>query len=84
MAPAATRAAVERYVAALNGHDADAIAGRRDGRLRQRAHVGDGRQPCRPGRVPRRPRRLPDRFGDLHYEVEDTLVDGDRAAVAYA
>ena len=55
MAAAATRAAVERYLAALNAHDADAIAAAVTGRLRQRAHVGAGRQPRRPGRVPRTP-----------------------------
>ena len=83
MAAAATRAAVERYVAALNGHDADAIAGAvtddfvnehtsalgvsRAGRAAYRAAL-DG---------------FLTRFRDLLYEVEDTLVDGDRAAVAY-
>jgi ketosteroid isomerase-like protein len=83
MAAAATRIAVERYLAALNDHDADAIAAAvtadfvnehtstqgisRYGRDAYRAAL-DG---------------FLERFRDLRYEVEDALVDGDRAVVAY-
>ncbi|WP_326640611.1 nuclear transport factor 2 family protein [Streptosporangium sp. NBC_01755] len=78
-----TRAAVARYVEALNAHDADAIAacvsedfvnehtsvlGRNvTGRHRYRANLTGF---------------LAD-FVDLRYEVEDLLVEGDRASLAY-
>lgn len=78
-----TLASVERYLAALNAGDADAIAAcvtedfynehtSADGRsLRSRAAYRD-----------RLTGFLAD-YRDLRYEVEDLLVDGDRAAVAY-
>ncbi|MEV0974091.1 nuclear transport factor 2 family protein [Microtetraspora glauca] len=78
-----TRAAVARYVAALNAHDADAIAAcvspdfvnehtstlGRDvtGRDRYRANLAGF---------------LAD-FADLHYAVEDLIVEDGRAALAY-
>jgi steroid delta-isomerase-like uncharacterized protein len=78
-----TRAAVERYLDALNHHDPDAIA----------AAVAEdfvnehtsARGTSRRGRDAYRA-ALPvflDRFRSLHYDVEDLLVDGDRAGVAY-
>ena len=83
MAPAATRAAVERYVAALNGHDADAIAAAVTDDFVNEHTSAHG--VSRLGRAAYRDALdgFLARFRDLHYEVEDTLVDGNRAAVAY-
>lgn len=78
-----TRAVVERYIAALNTHDPDAIA----------ACVGDdfvnehtsALGTSVRGRAAYR-ERLPlflAQFQDLHYDVEEWIVDGDRCAVAY-
>jgi len=78
-----TRAAVVRYVEALNAHDADAIA----------ACVGEdfvnehtsalGRSVT--GRTGYRANLTGFLAGflDLRYEVEDLIVEGDRAALAY-
>jgi ketosteroid isomerase-like protein len=83
MAPAATRDAVESYVAALNEHDADAIAGAVTDDFVNEHTSAQG--VSRVGRAAYRAALdgFLTRFRDLHYEVEDTLVEGDRAAVAY-
>jgi steroid delta-isomerase-like uncharacterized protein len=81
--PAATRAAVLAYLDALNGGDPDRIAACVTGDFHNEhtsalGHSLRGRDAYR--------ERLPTflgRFGGLRYEVEDLLVDGDRAAVAY-
>jgi len=78
-----TRAAVEGYLAALNAHDADAIAAcvAQDFVNEHTSTLGHSRR----GRAEYR-RALDDflaGFGDLRYEVEDVLVDGARAAVPY-
>ena len=78
-----TRAAVEAYLDALNAHDADAIAGcvADDFVNEHTSTLGHSRR----GRAEYRRALgafLAD-FGDLRYEVEDVLIDGDRAAVPY-
>jgi steroid delta-isomerase-like uncharacterized protein len=78
-----TRAAVVRYVEALNAHDADAIAAcvSEDFVNEHTSALGNacaGREEYR--------RRLPDFLGSftgLRYDVEDVVTDGDRAVVAY-
>jgi steroid delta-isomerase-like uncharacterized protein len=78
-----TRSAVERYLSALNEHDADAVAAGVTADF-VNEHTS-ARGTSRVGRDAYRA-ALPaflDRFADLHYAVEDVLVDGDRAAVAY-
>ncbi|SHM91585.1 nuclear transport factor 2 family protein [Cryptosporangium aurantiacum] len=78
-----TRAVVERYLAALNAGDADAIA----------ACVTDdfhNEHTSAAGRSLRGRAAYRDRLGGflaefqgLRYDVDDLLVDGDRAAVGY-
>ena len=78
-----TRSVVEGYIAALNGGDPDVIA----------AHVAEdfvnehtsslghsltGRDDYR-----RRLASFLDEFRELHYEAEDLIVEGSRAAVPY-
>ena len=82
--PARTRAAVLGYMDALNSHNADRIADcvAVDFENEHTSMLGTsvrGRQEYRS--------RLDDffaRFADVHYDVEDVIVDGDRAAVPYA
>jgi limonene-1,2-epoxide hydrolase len=79
----ATRAVIERYLAALNAHDANAAAdcvaadfsNEHTSALGTNVH---GRDAYR-GRLP----EFLARFQDLHYEVEDWIVADDRAAVPY-
>jgi ketosteroid isomerase-like protein len=81
--PARARAVVERYLAALNGGDADEIAACVTPDFRNEHTSAAGRSLT--GRAAYR-ERLPGflaRFAGLRYETEDVLVDGDRAAVAY-
>ncbi len=78
-----TRAAVERYIEALNGGDPDRIAAcvTDDFHNEHTSALGHSRR----GRASYR-ERLPSflaEFAGLHYEVEDTVAEGDRAAVAY-
>jgi len=78
-----TRAVVERYLAALNAHDADAIAAcvSSDFFNEHTSILGTsvrGRQAYR-GRLD----EFLGRFGALHYEAEAWIVDGDSAAVPY-
>jgi ketosteroid isomerase-like protein len=78
-----TRAAVERYLGALNCGDPDRIAAcvTEDFFNEHTSALGHSRR----GRASYR-ERLPSflaEFAGLHYAVEDTLVDGERAAVAY-
>jgi predicted ester cyclase len=80
---ASTRAAVEAYLDALNAGDADRIASRvtDDFENEHTSTLGHGLH----GRAAYR-ERLPsflEQFSGLHYSVEDLIVDGDRAAVAY-
>ncbi|CAB4918454.1 unannotated protein [freshwater metagenome] len=78
-----TRAAVTAYLAALNAHDPDAVAARVTEDFVNEHTSARGRSLV--GRAAYR-ERLPGflgSFADLHYEVEELLVDGDRAAVAY-
>jgi ketosteroid isomerase-like protein len=77
------RAAVERYLDALNSHDPDAIAACVTADF-VNEHTS-ARGTTRHGRDAYRA-ALPDflaRFVDLHYAVEDVVVEGDRAVVAY-
>jgi steroid delta-isomerase-like uncharacterized protein len=78
-----TRAAVERYLEALNCGDPDRIAAcvTNDFFNEHTSALGHSRR----GRASYR-ERLPSflaEFAGLHYDVEDTLVEGGRAAVAY-
>lgn len=78
-----TRAAVTDYVSALNSHDADAIAAcvSEDFVNEHTAVLGRGVT----GRAAYRQRLdgfLAD-FADLRYEIEDVVVEADRAVVAY-
>ncbi|ROO61890.1 steroid delta-isomerase-like uncharacterized protein [Micromonospora sp. Llam0] len=78
-----TRDAVRRYLAALNARDADAVAGCVSPGFVNEHTAALGRTVT--GRAAYRARLdgFLTEFADLHYEVEDLLVDGDRAAVAY-
>ena len=78
-----TRAAVEAYLAALNAHDADAVAAcvAEDFVNEHTSSMGQSRK----GRAEYRaavPGFL-ENFGDLHYAPEGFLVDGESAAVPY-
>ncbi|MFJ5304257.1 nuclear transport factor 2 family protein [Streptomyces sp. NPDC088350] len=78
-----TRAAVEAYLAALNAHDADAVADcvAEDFVNEHTSSLGQSRT----GRAEYRAALtgfLAD-FGDLHYLPERFLVDGGSAAVPY-
>ncbi|WP_324788982.1 nuclear transport factor 2 family protein [Streptomyces sp. H51] len=80
---AATRAAVEAYLAALNAHDADAVAAcvAEDFVNDHTSSLGHSRR----GRAEYRAALtgfLED-FADLRYVPERVLVDGDSAAVPY-
>jgi steroid delta-isomerase-like uncharacterized protein len=78
-----TRAAVERYLAALNAGDADTIAACVTGDFHNE-HTSAGGHSLR-GRDAYRNRLAGflAEFRELRYDVEDILVDGDRAAVGY-
>jgi predicted ester cyclase len=78
-----TRDAVLRYLAALNARDADAVAGCVSAGFVNEHTTALGRTVT--GRTAYRARLdgFLAEFADLHYEVEELLVDGDRAAVAY-
>ncbi len=83
MSSGATRAAVTAFLDALNGGDPDAVAARVTEDFVNEHTSARGRSLT--GRAAYR-ERLPGFLGafrDLRYEVEDLLVDGDRAAVAY-
>jgi len=78
-----TRSAVERYIDALNGGDPDRIAAcvTEDFINEHTSALGQSRR----GRASYR-ERLPSflaEFAGLHYEMEDIVVEDDRAAVAY-
>ena len=78
-----TRAAVRRYLAALNGHDPDAVAAAVavdfvNEHTSARGTGVTGRDAYR-----ERLRGFLASFTELHYDVEDEIVEGDRAAVAY-
>lgn len=78
-----TRAAVTAYLSALNAHDPDAVAARVTEDFVNEHTSARGSSLV--GRAAYRD-RLPGFLGaftGLHYEVEELLVDGDRAAVAY-
>lgn len=78
-----TREVVARYLGALNAHDADAVCACVSEDFHNE-HTAAGATSVR-GRAAYR-ERLPQflaRFRDLHYEAEDWIVDGDRAAVPY-
>ena len=78
-----TRACVERYLAALNAGDADAVAACVTEDFHNEHTSAEGRSLR--GRAAYRSRLTGflAEFRELHYEVEDLLVDDDRAAVAY-
>ena len=78
-----TAAAVERYLAALNGHDPDAIAAcvTDDFHNEHTSALGTGLQGREAYRE--RLRGFLAEFSELRYEPEDLIVDGDRAAVPY-
>ncbi|MFI1383624.1 nuclear transport factor 2 family protein [Embleya sp. NPDC020886] len=81
--PARTRRAAEAYLAALNSGDPAAIAARVSVDFHNEHTSALGRSLH--GRVAYR-ERLPQflaEFEELRYAVEDLLVDGDRAALAY-
>jgi len=78
-----TRAAVDRYLEALNAHDPDAVAACVTNDF-VNEHTS-ARGTTRRGRDAYRA-ALPEflaRFVGLHYAVEDVIVEGERAAVAY-
>ncbi|MEU9281092.1 nuclear transport factor 2 family protein [Streptomyces sp. NPDC048342] len=79
----ATRAAVEAYLAALNAHDADAVAAcvAEDFVNEHTSSTGQSRR----GRAAYRAALTGflAEFGDLRYVPERVLVDGARAAVPY-
>ncbi len=83
MAATSTLQTVRRYLDALNDHDADAVAVSVTGDfVYEHTSVGGV------SRVGREADRQAlggflTQFQRLHYEVEDAIVDGDRAAVAY-
>ncbi|MER7568815.1 nuclear transport factor 2 family protein [Streptomyces sp. NPDC097941] len=78
-----TRAAVEAYLAALNAHDADAVAAcvAEDFVNEHTSSMGQSRK----GRAEYRAALTGflENFGDLHYAPERFLVDGESAAVPY-
>ncbi|MFD3497908.1 nuclear transport factor 2 family protein [Streptomyces sp. NPDC058676] len=78
-----TRAAVEAYLAALNAHDADAVAAcvAEDFVNEHTSSLGHSRK----GRAEYRAALTGflDDFADLHYAPERFLVDGESAAVPY-
>lgn len=78
-----TRDTVERYLAALNAHDPDAIAAcvAEDFVNEHTSSMGHSRR----GRANYREAldEFLDGFENLHYEVEQLLVDGADAAVRY-
>ncbi|MDI5937247.1 MULTISPECIES: ester cyclase [unclassified Micromonospora] len=80
---AETRAAVLRYLAALNAHDADAVAACVSVGFVNEHTAGLGRGVV--GRAGYRERLdgFLAEFADLRYEVEELIVEGDRAALAY-
>ncbi|WFE29943.1 nuclear transport factor 2 family protein [Solwaraspora sp. WMMD791] len=78
-----TGEAVRRYLAALNARDADAVADCVSVGFVNEHTAALGRTVT--GRAAYRARLdgFLAEFADLHYEIEDLLVAGDRAAVAY-
>lgn len=83
MSDDATRDAVTAYLAALNAGDPDAVAASVTEDFVNEHTSARGSSLV--GRAAYR-ERLPSflgAFAGLHYDVEDVLVDGDRAAVAY-
>ncbi len=80
---ASTRAAVQRYLDALNDHDVDAIAAcvTEDFDNEHTSSLGHGLQ----GREAYRARLAGflAEFADLHYDVEELIVEGAHAAAAY-
>ncbi|WSQ06757.1 nuclear transport factor 2 family protein [Streptomyces sp. NBC_01231] len=78
-----TRAAVEAYLAALNAHDADAVAAcvAEDFVNEHTSAMGQSRR----GRAEYRAALTGflENFGDLHYVLESFLVDAESAAVPY-
>ncbi|MEU7616487.1 nuclear transport factor 2 family protein, partial [Micromonospora rifamycinica] len=80
---ASTRAAVLRYLAALNAHDADAVAGCVSADFVNEHTAALGRTVVGRSRYRSRLDGFLAEFVDLRYEVEELLADGDRAAVAY-
>ena len=78
-----TRAVVERYLAALNAGDADAVAACVTEDFHNEHTSAAGRS--LKGRTAYRERLggFLAEFVNLHYDVEDLLVDDDRAAVGY-
>ncbi len=83
MPHASCGAAVARYLAALNAHDADAIAASVTSDF-----VNEHTSTQGVSRIGRAAYRVAldgflAAFENLHYDVEETLIDGDRAAVAY-
>jgi ketosteroid isomerase-like protein len=82
-APEATRAAVVRFLDALNGGDPDRIAAcvTDDFHNEHTSALGTSLR----GRAAYRERlpRFLAQFADLRYDVEDLVVEGDRAAAAY-
>ena len=80
---ARTRATVERYLGALNRHDVDAVAACVDDDFFNE-HTSALGHSLR-GRAAYRERLdgFLAQFRDLHYDVEDWIVDGERAAVPY-
>ncbi|MFI5958652.1 nuclear transport factor 2 family protein [Cryptosporangium sp. NPDC051539] len=77
------RAIVERYLAALNAGDADAVAACvTDDFVNEHTSAAGHSLRGRPAYRARLTGFLAE-FENLHYDVEDLLVDDDRAAVAY-
>ncbi len=78
-----TRRVVERYLAALNAHDADAAAQCVSPGFVNEHTAALGTSVTGRDEYRNRLREFLQRFSDLRYEVEEWIVDGERAAVPY-
>ena len=81
--PADTRGAVTAFVAALNAGDPDAIAACVTEDFVNEHTSARGRSLTGRAAYRERLEGFLTTFAGLHYEVEELLADGDRAAVAY-
>jgi ketosteroid isomerase-like protein len=81
--PELTHGAVERYIAALNGGDADTIAGCVTPGFHNEHTSAAGRSLRGRDAYRAALKGFLGEFEELRYEIEDLIVEGDRAAVAY-
>ncbi len=78
-----TRSVVEGYIAALNGGDPDVIAACVAEDFVNEHTSSLGHSVAGRGNYRRRLTTFLNEFRDLHYEMEDLIVEGSRAAVPY-